>query len=107
MSALNLVRSLLVALVAAAVTVGASGCGAIGYSAAILDAHEAVAEAREADAHIHAPFEYHYAREHIHKAREEAGYGDYQIAMELARDAAEYGTKARDLSRRRRREVGR
>ena len=84
-----------------------AGCGPVEYSAVILDAHSAVAEAREADAHIHAPYEYYYAREHIRKAREEAGYADYQAAAQFGRTAEEYALKARDIARRRRREMGR
>jgi hypothetical protein len=83
------------------------GCGPIEYSAVILDAHSAMAEAQEADAHIHAPYEYYYAREHIQKAREEAGYADYQAAVQFGRTAEEYALKARDIARRRRREMGR
>jgi len=92
-------------VVAAACLFG--GCGPVEYSAVILDAHSAMAEAREADAHIHAPYEYYYAREHIQKAREEAGYADYQAAVQFGRTAEEYALKARDIARRRRREMGR
>jgi len=92
-------------VVAAFVTL--AGCGPVEYTAVILDASQAMAEARAADAHINAPYEYYYAKEHIHKAREEAGYADYQAAIELGRTAEEYATKARDIARNRRRELGR
>lgn len=85
----------------------AAGCGPIEYSAVILDAHAAMAEAREADAHIHAPYEYYYAKEHIQKSREEAGYADYQASAQFGRTAEEYAMKARDIARNRRREMGR
>ncbi len=85
----------------------AAGCGPVEYTAVILDASQALAEAREADARVHAPYEYWYAKEHIHKAREEAGYADYQAAIDLGRTAEEYATKARDIARNRRREMGR
>jgi len=94
-----------------AVTVFAAGllsaCGPVEYAAVILDAHSAMAEAREADAHIHAPYEYYYAKEHIKKAREEAGYADYQASVEFGRTAEEYALKAREIARGRRREMGR
>jgi hypothetical protein len=93
------------AVVLALVTLGA--CGPVEYTAVILDASEAVAEAREADAHMHAPYEYYYAKEHIRKAREEAGYADYQVAIELGRTAEQFAVKARDIARSRRRELGR
>ena len=83
------------------------GCGPVEYTAVILDASEAISEARAADAHVNAPYEYYYAKEHIRKAREEAGYADYQAAIELGRTAEEYATKARDIARNRRRELGR
>jgi hypothetical protein len=90
------------------VTIAALGaCGPVEYTAVILDASQALAEAREADARTHAPYEYFYAKEHIHKAREEAGYADYQAAIELGRTAEQYATKARDIARSRRRELGR
>lgn len=92
-------------LVVAVVLLG--GCGPVEYTAVILDASQALAEARTADAHVNAPYEYYYAKEHIRKAREEAGYADYQAAIELGRTAEEYATKARDISRNRRREMGR
>lgn len=94
------------ALLVLAVTV-LGACGPVEYTAVILDASQAVAEAREADAQVHAPYEYYYAKEHIRKAREEAGYADYQAAIELGRTAEEYATKALDIARNRRRELGR
>jgi len=98
-------RTLGVALVIG--VMGLLGCGPVEYTAVILDASEAVSEARAADAHVYAPYEYYYAKEHIRKAREEAGYADYQAAIDLGRTAEEYATKARDIARNHRREVGR
>ena len=72
-------------LILAVVALG--GCGPVEYTAVILDASQALAEARAADAHVNAPYEYYYAKEHIRKAREEAGYADYQAAIEHGRTA--------------------
>jgi hypothetical protein len=66
-----------------------------------------VEQAKEADAEEHAPYEYHYARVHLEKAREEAAEASYEDAIRFAETAEEYGKKARDLSRRRMREMGR
>jgi hypothetical protein len=84
-----------------------SGCGPTLYSANVHKAHKTVESARHAHAAEHAPFEYHFAVEHLEKAREEAGHASYQSAIEYAKVAKEYGEKARDLARRRMREMGR
>jgi hypothetical protein len=87
--------------------VSISGCGPTIYSANAHKASKAVESARHAHAAEHAPFEYHFAVEHLDKAREEAGHAGYQSAIEYARVAREYGEKARELARRRMREMGR
>ncbi|NOY90891.1 MAG: DUF4398 domain-containing protein [Deltaproteobacteria bacterium] len=86
---------------------GLLGCGPTLYTAHILPASRMVEQAEEAGAAEHAPYEYYYALEHLKKAREEAGEAAYQDATAFARLAEEYGVKARDLSRRRMREMGR
>jgi len=83
------------------------GCGTTLYTAHILPASRMVEQAEEAGAAENAPYEYYYALEHLKKAREEAGEAAYQDATAFARIAEEYGVKARDLSRRRMREMGR
>ena len=100
----------------------ALGCGAIEYSVAILQAHEAVAEAEVAGAGPGpedqeecregidcwlAPYEYTYALEHLRKAREEVGQADYQAAVDMARLARDFAQKARDMAAQLRREAGR
>ena len=82
-------------------------CGPMDYTIHILPAALAVEQAREADAAEHAPYEFYYAREHLRKAREEAAEASYQDAGRFARVAEEFGVKARDLARRRMREMGR
>jgi hypothetical protein len=85
----------------------ASGCGATLYTVNIAPASRMVEQAGEANADEHAPYEYYYAAEHLRKAREEAAEASYQDAMRFAAVAEEYGLKARDLARRRMREMGR
>ncbi len=85
----------------------AVGCGPTLYSVQILPAARAVAEAEEAGAPTHAPYEYHFAKANLDKAREEMGEANYQDAIRFAALAEEYGIKARRLARRRLREAGR
>jgi len=84
-----------------------SSCGPVQYSHYILGATGIIAEAAEANAAEEAPYEYYYAVEHLDEARREVGYSDFQEAVKCARIAREYGTKARDIANRRRRERGR
>ena len=84
-----------------------TGCGATLYTVNIAPASRMVEQAREANADEHAPYEYYYAEAHLRKAREEAAEASYQDAMRFAEVAEEYGLKARDLARRRMREMGR
>lgn len=83
------------------------GCGPAMYTVNIMPAARAVEQAGEAGAAEHAPYEYYYALEHLKKAREEAAEASYQDAIRYAETAEENGTKARDLARRRMREMGR
>ena len=83
------------------------GCGPTLYTVHILPASQAVEQAREANAAEHAPYEYYFAEAHLHKAREEAAEASYQDAIRYAEQAELFGTKARELSRRRLREMGR
>jgi len=84
-----------------------AACGPTLYSFNIIPASQAVGEAEQANAAEHAPYEYFYARSYLDKAREEAAEANYQDAIRFAEQANEFGTKARDLSRRRMREMGR
>lgn len=82
-------------------------CGPSLYTFNIIPASQAVEQAREANAAEHAPYEYFYAQSYLDKAREEAAEANYQDAIRFAERANEYGTKARDMARRRMREMGR
>jgi hypothetical protein len=73
---------------------------------AINSAAQAVEEARLAGGTERAPYEYNYALEHLHKAREFAGEAEYQYAMDMAEVAEQMGHRARDLALRRERERG-
>ncbi len=77
------------------------------YTINVMPAARAVEQADEAGASEHAPYEYYYAEAHLDKAREEAAEASYQDAARYADIAEEHGVKARDLARRRLREMGR
>ena len=87
--------------------VAPTGCGPIAYTVAITGASQAVEEARQAGANASAQYEYHFAMEHLQKAREFANEAEYQNAMDMATEAEEMGNRARDIARRRQRESGR
>lgn len=93
------------ALVALALTL--CNCGPVLYSVAIGDAAQLLEEARQAGAEREAPYEFHFAQEHLAKAREFAGEAEYQNAMDMATAAEENARQARDIARRRQRESGR
>ncbi|HJL20134.1 MAG TPA: DUF4398 domain-containing protein [Sandaracinaceae bacterium LLY-WYZ-13_1] len=84
-----------------------AACGPSLYTFNSIPASQAVEQARQANAAEHAPYEYFYARSYLDKAREEAAEANYQDAIRFAEQANEFGTKARDMSRRRMREMGR
>ncbi len=96
---------MVVGLAAAAALLAA--CGPSLYTFNIIPASSAVEQAAQANAAEHAPYEYFTARTYLDKAREEAAEANYQDAIRFSERASEHGTKARDLARRRMREMGR
>jgi hypothetical protein len=77
-------------------------CGPIEYLNQVSRrATTAVEQARAGQAEQHAPYEYYAAREYLHKAREEAGYADFEAAIEYGRKAEELARKASKLARER------
>jgi hypothetical protein len=88
-----------VASVAAMLGVLASACGGVYYAAAINGASSRVAEAREVGAEQLAPYEYHYAREHLRQAEVEAAKAAYSDAAAFAETAEEYAQKAIEKAR--------
>jgi hypothetical protein len=57
-----------------------------------------VAAAKSANADKLAPYEYTTAELYLHKAREEAGYSDYQAAIRFGKKAELMARKARRLA---------
>lgn len=70
----------------------AAGCGPIQSTPALIEADVEVEAARSAGAPVAAPYEFTSAEAYLRKAREEAGYAQYQPATDFA-------LKARDLAR--------
>jgi hypothetical protein len=87
------------ALAAAVTVVCAGGCGPIEYLNQVgYKAASAVAAAKRAEADRYAPFEYTAAEEYLHKAREEAGYSQYETSIQYGRQAEEMANRARAIA---------
>lgn len=100
-------KRLLLLVLATVVAIGLVACGPTLYTVNIIGGGSAVEQARQANAAEHAPYEYFFSQAYADKAREEAAEANYQDAIRFAERAAEFGSKARDMARRRMREQGR
>lgn len=75
------------------------GCGPVEYINQVsVKAAGAVSAAKLAQADRYAPYEFTAAEEYLHKAREEAGYAEYQNAIEFGRKAEELANKGRAIA---------
>jgi len=75
------------------------GCGPVEYISQVGNkAASAVSSAKLAQADRYAPYEYTATEEYLHKAREEAGYAEYQDAIEYGRKSEELANRARALA---------
>ena len=75
------------------------GCGPVEYISQVGNkAASAVSAAKLAQADRYAPYEYTAAEEYLHKAREEAGYAEYEDAIEFGRRAEELANKGRAIA---------
>ncbi len=93
---------------AAALLVGLAlaSCGPVQSTAYLLDAEVQIqaartagaemAAARAAGAEVHAPYEYTSAKAYLHKAREEVGYSDFEVAVDFAQKASRYANEAKE-----------
>jgi hypothetical protein len=76
-----------------------TGCGPVEYINQVGNkAASAVSAAKLAGADRYAPYEYTAAEEYLHKAREEAGYAQYQDAIEYGRRSEDYANRARAIA---------
>ena len=76
------------------------GCGNTFYALRVTRASDALARAEQLDAATRAPYEYHFALEHLKKARSEAASADFGDAERLASVALEYANRAVQLAQR-------
>ena len=92
-------RALAPPLLASLVVVSSAiGCGPIEYIDTSTKAGAALAAAKRVDAERLAPYEYTAADEYLRKAREEAGYSQYQVSIEFGRRAEALAMRARALA---------
>jgi hypothetical protein len=70
------------------------------YAVRVTQASAELARAEQLDAAVNAPYEYHYAQEHLRKARTEAAEADYGDAALLAETAYHYAGRAIQLAQR-------
>jgi hypothetical protein len=76
-----------------------AGCGPVQYVSQVTQrASTELAAARSANADKLAPYEFTTAELYLHKAREEAGYSDYQAAIRFGKKAELMARKARRLA---------
>ncbi len=64
-----------------------AACGPSKSTTAIVKAHQAIRRARAADAEKKHPYELAMAREYYIKAKEEAGYSQFELSEKLAKQA--------------------
>lgn len=73
-----------------------TGCGGIYYAININSAESKLEQARLMGAEKSCPYEYYYAREHLHEARMQASEASYGDAAGMAETAEQYAQKAID-----------
>lgn len=73
-----------------------AGCGPIQSTPALIEADIEVEAARSAGATTAAPYEFTSAEAYLRKAREEAGYAQYQAATDFALKARDLAKEARE-----------
>jgi hypothetical protein len=93
------VRAFFAGLVLSMYVATGAGCGPVQYVSQVTQrAAMEVAAAKSANADKLAPYEYTTAELYLHKAREEAGYSDYQAAIRFGKKAEIMARKARRLA---------
>jgi hypothetical protein len=78
-----------------------AACGPTTYIRRVtFTASDTVDAASHAEADCLSPYELYSAEAYLLKAREEAGYSEWQVANELGRSSARYGEEAERRARR-------
>ncbi|MBS2014958.1 MAG: DUF4398 domain-containing protein [Deltaproteobacteria bacterium] len=75
----------------------ATGCGGVYYTVSVNAAQSRLEQAKQMGAESQAPFEYYYAKEHLHQAQIEASDASYSDAAAYAETAELYAQKAIDI----------
>lgn len=93
---MRLKRALIAGIAFLGLSALASGCvGPTWSTVDLVNAENALTEAKAANAEQLAPYEYYRAQELLRKANEEWGYSDFGTAREYAELALEFADKAR------------
>jgi hypothetical protein len=92
----RLIRGLLVGAVALSALAVSAGCGPTQSTALIIDADVQLQAARTADAPKLSPYEFTAAEAYLHKAREEQGYSDFEVAIDFADKASKFAREAKE-----------
>lgn len=79
-----------------------SGCGPALYTADIHSAERTLQTARDENARWYAPYEYYFAEAHLQQSERLAAESDYEDAIRYAKVAEDFGTRALDITRRKR-----
>jgi hypothetical protein len=74
-----------------------TGCGGVYYAVSVNAAQSRLEQAKQMGAETQAPFEYYYAKEHLHQAQVEASDASYSDAAAYAETAELYAQKAIDI----------
>ncbi len=81
-----------------ALTLGALSCGPVQSTAYLIDTETMLEAARTAQADKLAPYEWTAANLYLVKAKEEVGYSDFEQAVDYAKKAVGFATRARDVA---------
>lgn len=76
----------------------AAACGPVQSTAYLLDAEVQLEAARTAGAEKYAPYEWTAAKLYLHKAQEEVGYSDFEVAVDFAKKASKFANDAKARS---------
>ena len=82
-------------MVVLVLALSSSACGPVRSTAYLLDAEVQLEAARTAGAEKYAPYEWTAARLYLHKAREEVGYSDFEVAVDFAQKASRFANEAK------------
>jgi hypothetical protein len=75
-----------------------TACGPVQSTSFLMDAETMLEAARTAQAEKLAPYEWTAANLYLHKSKEEVGYSDFEEAVDYAKKAVEFATRARDAA---------